>query len=137
MRAFERWRRIDAVASRLMKRRSFRKLRSDGEAGQRHSVYVVLLDEAARKMAPRSLRGSASAERKPCVYVGMTGLTPEARFENRKNGVKAARVTRLHGIRLMPELFEHLNPMPYDAALRKRSRRWRVPFQACPCVNSC
>ena len=100
-----------------MKRRSFRKLKSQGEPRQHHSVYVVLLDEAARKMAPRGSRKRADAESKPCVYVGMTGLTPEERFENHKNGVKAARVTRLHGIRLMPELFEHLNPMPYEAAL--------------------
>ena len=48
----------------------------------------------------------------------MTGLTPEERFENHKNGVKAARVTRRYGLRLLPELFEHLNPMPYEAALK-------------------
>jgi predicted GIY-YIG superfamily endonuclease len=46
-------------------------------------------------------------------YVGMTGLTPEARFANHKNGVKAARVVRKYGERLVPRLYAHLNPMPY------------------------
>ena len=53
---------------------------------------------------------------KPCVYVGMTGLPVEHRFENHKNGYKAAHVVERHGLHLMPELFEHLNPMPFDAA---------------------
>ncbi|MGY8656638.1 MAG: hypothetical protein ACKVJX_23735 [Verrucomicrobiia bacterium] len=100
-----------------MRRRSFRKLKSAGEARLHHNVYVVLLDEAARKMAPRAARKRAALEDKPCVYVGMTGLTVEERFENHKNGVKAARVTKVHGIELLPELFEHLNPMPYEAAM--------------------
>jgi len=52
----------------------------------------------------------------PCIYVGMTGLTPEARFANHKAGIKSAALTRRFGIRLLPELYEHLNPMPYEAA---------------------
>ena len=55
-------------------------------------------------------------EELPCVYVGMTGLTPEERFANHKAGVKGAYVVKRHGVRLLPELFEHLNPMPFDAA---------------------
>lgn len=53
---------------------------------------------------------------KPCVYVGMSGLTPEERFANHKSGVKAARIVRRFGIKLLPELFAHLNPMPFEAA---------------------
>jgi hypothetical protein len=48
----------------------------------------------------------------------MTGLTPEQRFLNHKNGVKAARVVRKFGERLVPRLYAHLNPMPYDKATR-------------------
>ena len=55
--------------------------------------------------------------KKPCVYVGMTGLAPEERFENHKNGLKAARVVQLYGVRLMPELYDVYNPMPFDAAV--------------------
>ena len=54
--------------------------------------------------------------KKPCVYVGMTGLTPEERFANHKAGTKAAWVVTRYGLRLLPELYEHLNPMPYQAA---------------------
>lgn len=81
-----------------------------------HSVYVVLLDPAVRR-----LRGVAAANRgakpeMPCVYVGMTGLTPEERFENHRRGLKAAYAVRRYGVRLLPELFTHLNPMPFEAA---------------------
>ena len=50
-------------------------------------------------------------------YVGMTGLTPEERFLNHKAGVKAARVVRKYGVRLVPKLYAHLNPMPYKRAV--------------------
>jgi hypothetical protein len=55
---------------------------------------------------------------KPCVYVGMTGLPVDHRFENQKNGYKSAWVVREYGVRLMPELYEHLNPMPFEAAVQ-------------------
>lgn len=50
------------------------------------------------------------------MYVGMSGLTPEERFANHKAGIKAARIVKKFGIKLMPELFAHLNPMPFEAA---------------------
>ena len=50
-------------------------------------------------------------------YVGMTGLTPEERFHNHKSGIKAARVVRKFGVRLVPKLYAHLNPMPYRKAV--------------------
>ena len=56
--------------------------------------------------------------KKPCVYVGMTGLTTEERFANHKAGIKSASVIKRYGLRLLPELYRHLNPMPYEAAAR-------------------
>ena len=56
------------------------------------------------------------APAKPCVYVGLTGLSPDKRFANHKKGIKAASMVRRFGVKLLPELYEHLNPMPYDAA---------------------
>jgi len=47
----------------------------------------------------------------------MTGLSPEERFENHKRGIKAARVVRKFGERLVPKLYAHLNPMTYKKAL--------------------
>jgi predicted GIY-YIG superfamily endonuclease len=81
-----------------------------------HNVYVILLDEAVAKH-PSVLRLNPSRDRsKPCVYVGMTGLSVEHRFENHKNGYKSAWTVEKYGVRLMPELYEHLNPTPYEAA---------------------
>ena len=68
-----------------------------------HSVYVVFL---------RNPKGDGKA----AFYVGMTGLSPEQRFHNHKCGLKAARVVRRCGERLVPRLYEHLNPMPYAKA---------------------
>ena len=53
---------------------------------------------------------------KPCVYVGMTGLTPEARFAKHKAGIRANRFARDFGVRLLPRLYAYANPMPYQAA---------------------
>jgi predicted GIY-YIG superfamily endonuclease len=68
-----------------------------------HNVYVVYL---------RNPKGNGQAG----YYVGMTGLSPEQRFANHKQGIKAARVVRAFGERLVPKLYEHLNPMPYERA---------------------
>ena len=101
-----------------MKRRTLRQLRAKRQPEDHHSVYVVLLDAAVGKI--RTVR-AANPDRKrkqTCVYVGMTGLTPEERLANHKAGIKAASVVTRYGIRLLPELHEHLNPMPFEAAAK-------------------
>ena len=40
------------------------------------------------------------------------------RFQNHKTGHKSAWVVEKYGLRLMPELCEYLNPMPYEAAVQ-------------------
>ena len=77
--------------------------RSTKASRDHHCVYVVYL---------RNPKGDGKAG----YYVGMTGLSPEQRFENHKNGIKAARVVRKFGERLVPKLYAHLNPMPYKKA---------------------
>lgn len=54
---------------------------------------------------------------KPCVYVGMTGLDPDVRFDKHKAGIQSNRFVREYGLRLMPELYEMYNPMPYEGAV--------------------
>jgi hypothetical protein len=81
-----------------------------------HNVYVVLLSKAALKDLSILRRNPARNASKPAIYVGMTGLPVDHRFENHKNGYKSARLVRKYGVRLLPELFEHLNPMPYEHA---------------------
>jgi hypothetical protein len=50
------------------------------------------------------------------LYVGMTGLTPDERFANHKEGHKANRFVRDHGKDLRRKLYEQLNPMTYEKA---------------------
>jgi hypothetical protein len=64
-----------------------------------HSVCVILLDPAVLRH-PSILRLNPNRDpAKPCVYVGMTGLPVEQRFENNKNGQKSAWVVRKYGLR--------------------------------------
>ena len=82
----------------------------------KHSVYVieladdVLNEPKFRKCNPRYRIGF------PCVYVGMTGLSPDVRFDKHKAGIQANRFVLRYGLRLLPQLYEIYNPMPYEAA---------------------
>lgn len=79
-------------------------------------VYVVelskdVLEKARfRKANPQYVAG------RPCVYVGMTGLDPDVRFDKHKAGIQSNRFVEEFGLRLLPELYEAYNPMPYEAA---------------------
>ncbi len=81
-----------------------------------YHVYVVELskDVLHEKRFIKANPGYVSG--KPCVYVGMTGLDPDTRFDKHKAGVKANRYVREFGLRLLPHLYEVYNPMPYDGA---------------------
>ncbi len=103
---------------RSVRRRVTKQPRLPPEAHFHHSVYVILLSKTALKERGVLRLNPKRDTSKPCVYVGMTGLPVDHRFENHKNGYKAARVVEKCGIRLMPELFEHLNPMPFEAAVQ-------------------
>ena len=82
-----------------------------------HNVYVVLLKSDVARLRKVQRENPLRREEKPCVYVGMTGLRPEERFANHKAGIKGAYVVKRYGVRLIPGLFAHLNPMPFDAAV--------------------
>ena len=81
-----------------------------------HHVYVVELSD--RVWNEPSFRRANPDHRlgKPFVYVGMTGLDPDLRFDRHKAGVQANRFVLRYGVRLLPGLFEVYNPMPYEAA---------------------
>ena len=100
-----------------MKRRTLKQFRPKRQPEQHHNVYVVLLDPAVGKLRKVRAENPKRNPKKPCVYVGMTGLTPEERFANHKSGIKASSAVKRYGIRLLPALFTHLNPMPFDAAV--------------------
>jgi len=101
-----------------MKRRTLKQLRPKRQPEQHHNVYVVLLDPKVGRVRTVRVANPDREPKKPCVYVGMTGLTPEERFASHKAGIKDAPLVKRYGIRLLPELYEHLNPMPFDAAVQ-------------------
>ena len=74
-----------------------------GASRASHHVYIALLED----------------RRRACrwgLYVGETSRDPDTRFDQHKAGYKASRVVTRFGVRLLPELVEHLNPM----------RRWEA-----------
>jgi hypothetical protein len=77
---------------------------------------VILLDPSVLRHPSIQRLNPDRNPTKPCVYVGMTGLAVEQRFENHKKGTKSAWVVKKYGLRLEPELYEFLNPMPFEAA---------------------
>jgi hypothetical protein len=99
-----------------------------------HSVYVVELDPVA--VEDRAFR-AANPEMIPgglCLYVGLTGLSPQKRFRNHRRGHKAAAIVRRHGLRLLPLYYRQYNPVPFEVgevlepwlAARLRERRFGV-----------
>ena len=81
-----------------------------------YHVYVIELSKAVldeprfRKSNPGYIEGQ------PCVYVGMTGLDPDVRFDKHKAGIQANRYVTQYGLRLLPDLYEGFNPMRYEEA---------------------
>jgi predicted GIY-YIG superfamily endonuclease len=81
-----------------------------------HHVYVVELspdvmyEPRFKKANPDYIPG------KLCVYVGMTGLDPDQRFDKHKAGIQSNKYVEKFGLRLLPELYAVYNPMPYEAA---------------------
>ncbi len=53
---------------------------------------------------------------KPFVYVGMTGLDPDVRFDKHMAGIQANSFVTDYGVKLLPALYEKFNPMPYKKA---------------------
>ena len=68
------------------------------ERGAAHSVYVVLLHNPAR--------GG-----KWGLYVGQTARDPDWGFDQHKAGYKASGAVKRFGVRLLPHLVDHLNPL--------------------------
>jgi len=104
--------------------RAARRLRATttGTRGAHHALYVVLLKDTR---AGTSRWG---------LYVGETTLDPDLRFDQHKTGYKASRHVSRFGVRLLPQLFEHFNPLrrweavELEPALAEAFRRAGVPW---------
>jgi len=77
--------------------RTFRS-KTAGERRANHSVYVILLQ-------------NPTGTGRWGLYVGQTSRDPDLRFDQHKAGYKASRAVQRFGVRLLPSLVEHLNPM--------------------------
>jgi hypothetical protein len=81
-----------------------------------HCVYVVELDDRVWNHA-RFRRANPDWQLgQPFVYVGMTGLDPDLRFDKHKAGIQANAYVTNYGLRLLPKLYERYNPMTYAQA---------------------
>jgi hypothetical protein len=101
---------------RALTRRTLKKF-SSGRGIHHHHVYVVLLAKTVGKMRKVCRLNPGRDPLKPAVYVGMTGLKPEERLANHKDGIKCSKLVKRYGIKLLPEMYAHLNPMPFEAAV--------------------
>jgi hypothetical protein len=81
-----------------------------------YSVYVVELADAVWNVAAFRRANPDHRLGQPFVYVGMTGLDPDLRFDRHKAGIQANRFVLEFGLRLLPRLYEVYNPMPYRGA---------------------
>jgi predicted GIY-YIG superfamily endonuclease len=79
-------------------------------------VYVVELSDRVWNEARFRRANPEHRLGRPLVYVGMTGLDPDLRFDKHKAGIQANRFVQRYGVRLLPQLYEVYNPMPYAAA---------------------
>jgi len=89
----------------------------------RCGAYVALKGVRALEQASIRAANPNCDRKKPCVYVGMSGLPPEERFANHKAGIKAASVVKRYGICLLSDLYEHLNPAQMERDLAEDLRR--------------
>ncbi len=85
---------------------------------RRDHYHVYVIELSKRVLEKKRFRDANPdyIEGKPCVYVGMTGLNPDVRFDKHKAGIQANRYVQEFGLRLLPDLYEVYNPMPYDGA---------------------
>jgi hypothetical protein len=84
----------------------------------RYSVYVVRLDDYVGTLPQMRRRNPKRDPSKPCVYVGLTPLRVGRRFDFRGATPKTEWRVHQYGVRLMPELYENLNPMTDERALQ-------------------
>jgi predicted GIY-YIG superfamily endonuclease len=91
-----------------------RERRGRSESPRDRTVYVIALDPTV--MAKKGYRDANTqyAAGKPCVYVGMTALTPEARYQQHKSGAQANRYVRDFGLRILEK--ECVSELSYQDA---------------------
>lgn len=65
-------------------------------------MYVIVLSRDVRYEPKFRCCNPDHDPEKPCVYVGMTGQSPDASFDKHRAGLKSNKSVRLYGQRLKP-----------------------------------
>jgi len=84
----------------------------------RYSIYVVLLEASVATLPQMRRRNPKHDPSKPFVYIGVTSLPVNGRFDFRK--ATPEHEWRLHrfGVRLMPKLYDSFPRMACERALK-------------------
>ena len=87
-------------------------------ARKTHNVYIIGLDKAVLNERKFVEENPGHDPKKACLYVGMTGLSPDERLENHKKGYKASKYVKKYGRWLRRRMYEKYNPMTSQEAER-------------------
>lgn len=81
-----------------------KKAKKPKKTWHRHNVYVIELDPRILDIARFRRNNPNRGMLKPCVDVGMTGLTPEQGVAKHKASTRANRYVKDFGVRPLPHL---------------------------------
>lgn len=98
------------------------------------TVYVIDLKKSVLTNRKFTEANPEYAQRKPCVYVGLTFRTAKERFEQHVEGIRSARIVHRYGKRVRESDCKCLRPMTRARAEKKeaayakrlRARGWAV-----------
>jgi hypothetical protein len=104
---------------------------------RRHRVYIVTLKRTVAAAKRFRQKNPDYIPGRPCVYVGMTGLSVEVRLAQHKAGYKAGRkwvtrfgkklrVSEMRRLRLRAMSYEGACKAEVETAAKLRARGWGV-----------
>jgi hypothetical protein len=80
--------------------------------GKHYHVYVIELFKDVLDNVWLMRSNPSYQTGKPCVYIGMTGLDPDVRFDKHKAGIQDNRYVQEFGLRLLPQTYALYNRSP-------------------------
>jgi len=91
-----------------------------------YRIYVIELSKRAYNEDRRFREANPQFNSlQQCLYVGMTSKTPKERFEQHKSGYRnakghklSANIVEKYGLYLRPSLYQHIDPMSKEEALK-------------------
>ena len=94
-------------------------------------VYVIELHEEVLEIKKFLECNPDYQEGKACFYVGQTGKTPRDRYMEHMKGIKFRynRYVYKYGIRLVPELYNALNPLDSREAAEEAEEKLAKDLQ--------